>query len=77
MIILYALTEPRCSVIKSILGEITNPTNEAQVMPLISIMWNVGSIIGPILGGTLSTPAQQYPNSFLAHVQLFQDYPYV
>lgn len=77
IIVSCALTEPCCSVIKSILGEITNPTNEAQVMPLVSIMWNVGAIIGPILGGTLSTPAQQYPNSFVARVRLFQDYPYV
>jgi len=46
-------------------------------MPLLSIMWNVGSVVGPILGGFLSTPAQQYPNSFVARVRLFQDFPYV
>src|SRR5258708_7004593 len=46
-------------------------------MPLASITWNVGCIVGPMLGGTLSTPAQQYPNSFIARVRLFQDYPYV
>ena len=72
-----ALTEPRHSVIKSIFGEITDSTNEAQAMPLINIMWNVGAIVGPILGGTLSAPAQQYPNSFLSRVRLFQNYPYV
>jgi len=74
---LCALTEPGCSVIQSVLGEITDETNEAQAMPLTSITWNVGCIVGPMLGGILSTPARQYPNSFIARVRLFQDYPYV
>ena len=74
---MFALIEPRRRLIKSIFGEITDMTNEAQAMPLISIMWNAGAIVGPIIGGTLSTPAQQYPNSFVARVRLFQDYPYV
>ena len=65
------------SVIQSILGEITDATNEAQAMPLTSITWNIGCVIGPMLGGTLSTPAEQYPNSLIARVRLFQDYPYV
>jgi hypothetical protein len=46
-------------------------------MPLTSIMWNVGCIVGLMLGGSLSTPARQYPNTFIARVRLFQDFPYV
>ena len=76
-IIWRVLTELPCSVIQSIIGEITDATNEAQAMPLNSIVWNIGSIFGPMLGGILSTPARQYPNSFIARVRLFQDYPYV
>jgi len=72
-----ALIETRRSVIQSMLGEITDATNEAQAMPLTSITWNIGCVIGPMLGGTLSTPAQQYPDSFIARVRLFRDYPYV
>ena len=77
LVIWCALTGPRCSVIQSMIGDLTDATNEARAIPLTSIMWNIGSIVGPMLGGILSSPARQYPNSFIARVQLFQDYPYV
>lgn len=37
--------------------------------------FNIGVIIGPILGGILSDPAGTYPTLF-GNVEFFRDYPY-
>jgi hypothetical protein len=37
--------------------------------------FNIGVIIGPILGGILSDPARGYPTVF-GNVKFFQDFPY-
>jgi MFS family permease len=37
--------------------------------------YNIGVIIGPILGGILSDPAGTYPNLF-GHVEFFRRFPY-
>ncbi len=37
--------------------------------------FNIGVIIGPILGGILSDPAGSYPNLF-GHIEFFQRFPY-
>lgn len=42
-------------------------------MPLI---WNVGSIFGPSLGGTLANPYNVKPGEIVDHPNLFQAYPY-
>lgn len=45
-------------------------------MPLTSIFWSVGCIIGPIIGGTLSHPAEQWPLSPFNN-SWFRNYPCV
>ncbi|KAG8923946.1 hypothetical protein FRC00_005673 [Tulasnella sp. 408] len=40
-------------------GEITDKTNQAQ-----GAFWCIGAIIGPLIGGTLSHPAERYPEVF-------------
>lgn len=37
--------------------------------------FNIGVIIGPILGGILSDPANSYPETF-GHVEFFRKFPY-
>ena len=37
--------------------------------------FNIGVIIGPILGGILADPAGTYPKLF-GHIKFFQTYPY-
>ena len=37
--------------------------------------FNIGIIVGPILGGILSDPAKSYPSLF-GHVEFFKRYPY-
>lgn len=60
---------------KTIMGEITDESNRAQAFNLFGLMWEIGSIIAPILGGLLAEPAKQYPSLF-GDFQLFIDYPY-
>ncbi|KAI9022464.1 major facilitator superfamily domain-containing protein [Hyaloraphidium curvatum] len=60
---------------KTIMGEITDESNRAQAFNLFGLMWEIGSIIAPILGGILADPAHQYPWLF-GNFQLFIDYPY-
>jgi len=51
------------AVIYSVLGEITDSTNQAIALPIFALAWPVGSVIGPLIGGTFSNPANTFPNS--------------
>lgn len=37
-------------VMLSVIGEITDETNQAQAFPIMGLTWNLGSVIGPIIG---------------------------
>jgi len=63
------------AILQSIVGEITDSTNFADAAAYLPMCYAIGSIIGPILGGYLSLPAQQYPNLF-GKSALFIEYPY-
>jgi len=41
-------------------------------MPLV---WSIGSIFGPILGGALAKPAERYPEIF-GNSHFFQEFPF-
>jgi len=43
------------------------------MLPIYAFCWPLGAIIGPILGGTLSNPAEKFP---LLDVPLLRQYPY-
>ncbi|KAK9727657.1 hypothetical protein K7432_001641 [Basidiobolus ranarum] len=62
-------------VIKSLLAEITDDTNRAKAFTLLPLVWGVGSVVGPLLGGLLSEPASQYPSIFGGNEFLIR-YPY-
>ncbi|THG99630.1 hypothetical protein EW026_g2730 [Hermanssonia centrifuga] len=63
------------AVVHSIIGEITDSTNQATAFPIYGLCWPLGAIIGPLLGGTFSNPAVKYPRLF--NTQLFRTYPYL
>lgn len=48
---------------------------QARAFLLLPMCFNIGVIIGPILGGVLSDPAGSYPNLF-GNVPFFIKYPY-
>ncbi|KAJ8593912.1 hypothetical protein M405DRAFT_930535, partial [Rhizopogon salebrosus TDB-379] len=55
-------------------GELTDPTNMAQAFAWIPISYCIGSFFGPLMGGTLSRPQDQWPTLF-AH-PFWNKYPY-
>ncbi|CAO1625044.1 unnamed protein product [Jaminaea pallidilutea] len=59
--------------VKTILGESTDKTNNARAFSLLPIMFSVGSIVGPFLGGQLSHPADKF--GFL-NFDFLQRHPY-
>eukprot|EP01119_Soliformovum_irregulare_P016403 TRINITY_DN4736_c0_g1_i2.p1 TRINITY_DN4736_c0_g1~~TRINITY_DN4736_c0_g1_i2.p1 ORF type:complete len:505 (-),score=111.80 TRINITY_DN4736_c0_g1_i2:22-1536(-) len=54
-------------VAKTYLGEITDQTNQAKGLSMVSITWGMGVIIGPLIGGLFSDPVGQFgwENAFL------------
>ncbi|KAF9648058.1 MFS general substrate transporter [Thelephora ganbajun] len=61
------------AVVHSVLGELSDPTNQAVILPIYALCWPLGVIIGPMLGGTFSNPADKFP---LLDVPLLRQYPY-
>ncbi|KAI6150969.1 major facilitator superfamily domain-containing protein [Pisolithus tinctorius] len=62
------------AVIHSVVGEITDSTNQAMAIPIYALMWPIGSVVGPLIGGTFSHAASKYPN--LLGYAVFEKYPY-
>ncbi|KAH7909720.1 major facilitator superfamily domain-containing protein [Hygrophoropsis aurantiaca] len=62
------------AVIHSVLGEITDATNQAVAFPIYGLIWPLGSIIGPLIGGSFSHPASKYPKLF--GYEFLRNYPY-
>lgn len=48
------------AVYKAMIGEMSDKTNIARAFSLLSLTWSLGCIIGPLLGGYLSRPAEKY-----------------
>ncbi|KAL0578152.1 hypothetical protein V5O48_003857 [Marasmius crinis-equi] len=63
------------AVIHSVLAEITDSTNQSLAFPIYGMFWPLGSILGPLLGGSLSNPAAKYPKYFANSV--FEFHPYL
>jgi len=49
------------AVVKSMLAEITDETNQARAFALLPATYAIGSTVGPLLGGFLSHPVERYP----------------
>ncbi|KAG9118716.1 hypothetical protein FRC07_006640 [Ceratobasidium sp. 392] len=64
------------AVIKSVLGEITDETNQGTAFAYLPLCWSIGALIAPALGGFLSHPAERYPSIF-GSSPLLRQYPYL
>ncbi|KAH9484153.1 Major facilitator-type transporter psiT2 [Psilocybe cubensis] len=62
------------AVLHAVLGELTNPSNQATAFPIYGLFWPLGNIVGPLIGGALADPAAQFPGVF--DYPFFRDYPY-
>ncbi|KAL0947387.1 hypothetical protein HGRIS_013502 [Hohenbuehelia grisea] len=62
------------AIIPSVLCEITDYSNQAKAFPIFGLFWPIGSIVGPLIGGSLSNPARKYGGLF--DNLFFHEYPY-
>ncbi|KAH9958622.1 MFS general substrate transporter [Russula dissimulans] len=62
-------------VIKSIVAEVTDPTNLPQVLAYMPLAWSTGGALGPTIGGSLSRPAERFPDTF-GNSEFLKKYPY-
>lgn len=66
-------------VMRTMIAEIVVDHKEYQtrafaVMPMT---FNIGTILGPVIGGLLADPAKNYPHQFWANIGIFKKYPYL
>ncbi|KAF8678925.1 Major Facilitator Superfamily [Rhizoctonia solani] len=73
---LAGILNGNAGVIKTVLGEITNETNAAQVFALIPLVWSIGFTLAPAIGGLLQHPAETMPLLF-GWSSTFKEYPYL
>ncbi|KAA1065331.1 hypothetical protein PGT21_010580 [Puccinia graminis f. sp. tritici] len=63
-------------VARGAVRDLTDATNEGSAIAWIGLCWGMGGIAGPIIGGLLEHPAENYPALF-GRFQLLKDYPYL
>ncbi|KAG0698313.1 major facilitator superfamily domain-containing protein [Suillus ampliporus] len=63
-------------VIKSMVMDITDVTNMPKAYGYIPLPWMIGTIVGPLVGGSLSRPADRFPEIF-GRSELLKTYPYL
>lgn len=61
--------------IRTMISEHSTPKTQARAFSFFAFSGNLGIFLGPLIGGSLATPATQYPRAF-GHVKFFHDYPY-
>ncbi|KAJ7513114.1 major facilitator superfamily domain-containing protein [Mycena galericulata] len=64
-------------VTKGVMGELTDPSNVGQAFAFIPTMWSTGLTVGPIIGGVLARPAEEYPNTWIGNIPLLRARPYL
>ncbi|KAJ7434864.1 major facilitator superfamily domain-containing protein [Mycena latifolia] len=57
-------TNSEVGVVKSAVGDLTDPSNRAEAFPYITIVWDVGAAFGPLVGGLLARPQDHFPRVF-------------
>ncbi|KAJ7772383.1 major facilitator superfamily domain-containing protein [Mycena metata] len=63
-------------VSKSVMAEISDSTNVAEIYSFLPFMWTIGATIGPFVGGSLANPASRFPDS-LGKIPLLREFPYL
>lgn len=69
-------TNGNVGVLRTMISEIVREKKYQQrAFVLLPMTFNIGVIVGPILGGLLADPAGSYPDMF-GHVDFFRQFPY-
>ncbi|KAJ7473393.1 major facilitator superfamily domain-containing protein [Mycena latifolia] len=61
---LSGLLNGNLGVVKSAVGDLTDPSNRAAAFPYINVVWDVGAAFGPLVGGLLARPQDHFPRLF-------------
>ncbi|KAB5515265.1 major facilitator superfamily domain-containing protein [Coniochaeta sp. 2T2.1] len=73
---LGGITNGNVGVMRTMISEIVREKKyQSRAFLLLPMTFNIGVIIGPVLGGILSDPAGSYPTVF-GRVKFFRDFPY-
>ncbi|KAK3383932.1 major facilitator superfamily domain-containing protein [Lasiosphaeria ovina] len=73
---LGGITNGNVGVLRTMISEIVREKRfQSRAFLLLPMTFNIGIIIGPVLGGILSDPAGTYPGLF-GHVKFFERFPY-
>ncbi|KAJ6577020.1 major facilitator superfamily multidrug-resistance, DHA1 sub-family [Mycena vulgaris] len=62
-------------VAKTVMMEISDSSNAADMLSFISVMWSVGATMSPFMGGVLANPAAKWPET-LGKVEFLWTHPY-
>eukprot|EP01113_Clastostelium_recurvatum_P035692 TRINITY_DN5002_c0_g1_i3.p1 TRINITY_DN5002_c0_g1~~TRINITY_DN5002_c0_g1_i3.p1 ORF type:complete len:516 (+),score=133.63 TRINITY_DN5002_c0_g1_i3:185-1732(+) len=63
-------------VVKTYIGEVTDSTNQIKAFSVVGMIWGLGNICGPMLGGFLSMPADKWPH-LAPRGSLLDHYPFL
>ncbi|RUS76873.1 hypothetical protein EGW08_015364 [Elysia chlorotica] len=74
--LLAGLWEGTVGTAKAVLYDISDNSNQAVSMSMLSISWGLGMVVGPAMGGFLADPAKKWPGLFDPD-GLFGEYPYL
>ncbi|KAI0423422.1 major facilitator superfamily domain-containing protein [Xylaria sp. FL1042] len=73
---LGGITNGNIGVMKTMISEtILEKRYQSRAFLILPMTFNVGVIVGPVLGGVLSDPASSYPDVF-GDVEFFEKFPY-
>ena len=61
--------------VRSMITENSTPKTQARAFSFFAVAGNLGIFVGPLIGGALSNPADQYPSVF-GRIRLFKEFPY-
>ncbi|CAK5274420.1 unnamed protein product, partial [Mycena citricolor] len=62
-------------VSKTVMNEISDPTNAADMYSMIPLMWSAGVTSAPFIGGVLEHPATKWPNT-MGKIEFLRNNPY-
>ncbi|KAG2138592.1 major facilitator superfamily domain-containing protein, partial [Suillus bovinus] len=63
-------------ILKTMVMDITDATNMPEAYGYVPIPWMIANTVGPIIGGSLSRPADRFPDIF-GRSELLKTYPYL
>ncbi|KAJ7822284.1 major facilitator superfamily domain-containing protein [Mycena olivaceomarginata] len=62
-------------VAKTVMNEISDPSNVADIFSYLQLMWSLGSTASPFMGGVLANAAVKWPDT-LGKIVLLRTHPY-